>query len=147
MAQTTLDIGVFAHPRASGLQLFLWRLFNQKIITMKEYLFLLRAGKPMDEKTEAENKSELQAWGAYMGKLMQNGNMSGGLPLVSGGKTVSASGTTAEPVTSAKEGIVGGYLIVKADSLDQAVEFARDCPHIANEGNIEVREIAPMPAM
>jgi hypothetical protein len=114
---------------------------------MKEYLLLLRAGRPLSSKTEAENKAELQAWGAYMGALAQGGNMVGGLPLVSGGKTVSADGVTAEAVTSAKEGIVGGYLIIKADSLEKAAELAKDCPHIANEGNIEVREIAPMPAM
>ena len=36
---------------------------------MKEYLFLLRGGKPMSAKTEAENKAEMQAWGAYMGEL------------------------------------------------------------------------------
>jgi hypothetical protein len=114
---------------------------------MKEYLLLLRGGKPMTSKTEAENKAELQAWGAYMGGLTQKAQLVGGLPLVSGGKTVSANGTNANAVTSAKEGIVGGYLIVKAGSLDEASEIAKACPHIANEGNIEVREIAPMPAM
>jgi hypothetical protein len=114
---------------------------------MKEYLLLLRGGKPMSSKTEAENKAEMQAWGAYMGNLSQKGELAGGLPLVSGGKTVSAKGTTSEAVTSAKEGIVGGYLIVKAESLDAAAEIAKACPHITNEGNIEVREIAPMPSM
>ncbi|HLY69290.1 MAG TPA: YciI family protein [Puia sp.] len=114
---------------------------------MKEYLLLLRGGIPMSEKTEAENKAELQAWGSYMGGLMQSGTLTGGLPLVAGGMVVSPSGTTNEAVSSAKEGIVGGYLIVKADSLEKAAELARSCPHIANDGNIEVREIAPMPAM
>ncbi|HXB45725.1 MAG TPA: YciI family protein [Puia sp.] len=114
---------------------------------MKEYLLLLRGGKPMSAKTDAENKAEMQAWGAYMGSLTAAGSFVGGLPLVSGGKVVSLSGTSAEPVTSSKEGIVGGYLILKADSLEKAVELAKQCPHIANEGNVEVREIAPMPAM
>jgi len=114
---------------------------------MKEYLLLLRGGIPADKKTEAENKAEMQAWGAYMGGLAQSGSFVGGLPLVGGGKTVSAKGTTSEAVTSAKEGIVGGYLIIKADSLEKAAELAKACPHIANEGNVEVREIAPMPAM
>ncbi|MGH2566576.1 MAG: YciI family protein [Ginsengibacter sp.] len=114
---------------------------------MKEYLLLLRGGIPMASKTEAENKAETKAWGGYMAALGQKGQLSGGLPLQSGGKTVSAKKTTNEAVTSAKEGIVGGYLIVKAGSLDEAVKIAKDCPHIANEGNIEVREIAPMPAM
>lgn len=114
---------------------------------MKEYLLLLRGGKPAASKTEAENKAEMQAWGAYMGKLGQAGQFVGGLPVVGGGKTVAASGITNEAVTSAKEGIVGGYLIVKADSLEAAATLAKQCPHIDNEGNIEVREIAPMPAM
>ncbi|MCF6401342.1 YciI family protein [Chitinophaga filiformis] len=114
---------------------------------MKDYLLLLRGGIPMTSKTEAQNKAEMQEWGAYMGGLGQTGKLVGGLPLVGGGRTVSANGTTAEAVTSAKEGIVGGYLIVKAGSFDEAVEIAKKCPHIANEGNIEVREIAPMPAM
>jgi hypothetical protein len=114
---------------------------------MKEYLLLLRGGKPMTSKTEAENKAEMKAWGAYMEGLGKKGQLTGGLPLVSGGAVVSAKGTVADPVKSAKEGIVGGYLIVKADSLAQATEIAKACPHIANEGNVEIREIAPMPAM
>jgi hypothetical protein len=120
---------------------------TKKIIIMKEYLFLLRGGIPVTAKTDAENKAEMQAWGVFMGGLAQSGSFVGGLPLVSGGKVVSASGISAEPVNSPKEGIVGGYLIIKADSLEKAAELAKDCPHIANEGNIEVREIAPMPAM
>jgi len=114
---------------------------------MKEYLFLLRAGKPTASKTEEEQKAEMQAWGAYMGELSQKGQFVGGLPLQSGGKTVSAGKTTDEAVTSAKEGIVGGYLIIKAENIDEATAIANACPHVANEGNVEVREIAPMPAM
>ena len=99
---------------------------------MKEYLLLLRGGKPTASKTEAENKAEMQAWGAYMGRLAQNGSFVGGLPVVGGGKTVFADSIVGEAVTSAKGGIVGGYLIVKAESLDQATGIAKDCPHIAN---------------
>jgi hypothetical protein len=114
---------------------------------MKEYLLLLRAGRPANSKSDAENKAELQAWGAYMADLGKKGQFVSGLPLVSGGMLVSPTGTLSEPVNSPKEGIVGGYLIVKADNLQKATELAKACPHIANEGNIEVREIAPMPAM
>jgi hypothetical protein len=114
---------------------------------MKEYLFLLRGGRPMSAKTEEENKAEMQAWGAYMGRLGEKNQFAGGLPLVSGGMVVSAQGILSEPVNSGKEGIVGGYLIVKADNLQKAAELAKECPHISNEGNIEIREMAPMPAM
>jgi hypothetical protein len=114
---------------------------------MKEYLFLLRGGKPASAKTEAENKAEMQAWGAYMSSLGEKSQFVGGLPLVSGGMVVTPDGLKSEPVNSGKEGIVGGYLIIKAENQQKAAELAKACPHIANEGNIEVREIAPMPAM
>ncbi|MEP7143265.1 MAG: YciI family protein [Ferruginibacter sp.] len=114
---------------------------------MKEYLLLLRGGKPMASKTAEEGKAEMQAWGIYMDGLGKSGSLVMGLPLVGGGKTVFANSVTDEAITSAKEGIVGGYLIVKAESLDAAADIAKGCPHITNEGNIEVREIAPMPAM
>src|ERR1700737_688950 len=38
---------------------------------------------------------------------------------------------------------IGGFIIVKADSVDQAVEFAKGCPVLQGEGNsVEVRKIA-----
>jgi hypothetical protein len=114
---------------------------------MKDYLFLLRGGIPMTSKTEAQQKAELQSWNTYMGDLQKKGKLVGGLPLIGGGKTVSAKKTNNEAVTSAKEGIIGGYLIVKADTLDEAATIANKCPHISNEGNIEVREIGVMPTL
>jgi hypothetical protein len=114
---------------------------------MKEYLFLLRGGKPVTDKTEAERKAEMQAWGYFMGSLGEKGQIVSGLPLVSGGMVVTPHGLRSEPVNSAKEGIVGGYLIIKAENEQKAAELAKACPHIANEGNIEIREIAPMPAV
>ena len=38
---------------------------------------------------------------------------------------------------------IGGLIIVKAASIDEAVEFAKGCPVLAGDGNsVEVRKIA-----
>ena len=38
---------------------------------------------------------------------------------------------------------IGGYMIVKAGSVEEAVEFAKGCPVLQGEGNsVEVRKIA-----
>ena len=38
---------------------------------------------------------------------------------------------------------IGGYIIVKAESVDEAVGFAKGCPVLQGEGNsVEVRKIA-----
>ena len=39
---------------------------------------------------------------------------------------------------------IGGYIIVKADSVDEAVEFAKGSPVLQGKGNsVEVRKISP----
>jgi hypothetical protein len=38
---------------------------------------------------------------------------------------------------------IGGFMTVKADSIEEAVEFAKGCPVLQGEGNtVEVRKIA-----
>jgi hypothetical protein len=38
---------------------------------------------------------------------------------------------------------IGGYIIVKADSVDEAVQYAKGCPVLQGDGNsVEVRKIA-----
>lgn len=58
------------------------------------------------------------------------------------GKVVRTSGVIDGPFAEAKE-IVGGYMVVAADSYDQAIEIATGCPGIMHPGSsLEVREIA-----
>ena len=38
---------------------------------------------------------------------------------------------------------IGGFIMVKAESVDEAVEFAKGCPVLQGEGNtVEVRKVA-----
>ncbi|HWZ22458.1 MAG TPA: YciI family protein [Cytophagaceae bacterium] len=38
---------------------------------------------------------------------------------------------------------IGGFIVVKADSVEEAVEFAKGCPVLQGEGNsMEIRKIA-----
>jgi hypothetical protein len=47
------------------------------------------------------------------------------------------------PFAESKE-VVGGYLIVSAPGLDDAVQLARGCPIFEAEGSVEVRPIIHM---
>jgi len=38
---------------------------------------------------------------------------------------------------------VGGYIVVEADSYEKAVEIAKGCPILENNGTVEIREIVP----
>ena len=39
---------------------------------------------------------------------------------------------------------VGGYTIIKAETLEEAAELAKDCPIFLMGGNVEVRAIIGM---
>ena len=61
--------------------------------------------------------------------------------LAGAGKVVTAQAVTDGPFIEAKE-IVGGYMIVQADSFDEAVAVARESPGVGMPGSsVEVREI------
>jgi hypothetical protein len=65
-----------------------------------------------------------------------------GGPLKPGGKVLTASGVTDGPFTEAKE-MVGGYMLVSAESVEQALEVARESPALMMPGSsVEIRELA-----
>ena len=62
--------------------------------------------------------------------------------LQSAGKIVTAEGAADGPFVEAKE-IIGGFMIVAADSIEEAVEVVRQSPGVARPGSsVEVREIS-----
>ena len=62
--------------------------------------------------------------------------------LMPGGKILSAAGVTDGPFVEVKE-IVGGFMIIAADSLELALEVARHSPGLMSPGSsIEVRELS-----
>lgn len=57
------------------------------------------------------------------------------------GSVVTSTGVADGPFVEAKE-VVGGYMIVEAESLEKAIEVARGCPGVVMPGSsVEVREI------
>lgn len=81
------------------------------------------------------------AFNAWKEKFKDNILDMGG-KLTPGGTVVSSSGATDGPFVEAKE-IVGGYMLVSAESLARALEVARESPGVMMPGSsVEVREIA-----
>ena len=110
---------------------------------MNEYLFLFRGGSTMGQ-SPAEMQAQLKRWGAWIESLAQKGRFTAGQPLGREGKVMHKRAITDGPFAEAKD-LVGGYLIVKAETLEAATELARECPIFENpEGTVEVRPIAKM---
>jgi hypothetical protein len=113
---------------------------------MKEYLFIIRGGEDIAAiKSPEEMEEHMQHWQKWMGGIASKGKLVGGQPLMTEGKSLINSGAKVidRPLAEGKE-LVGGYIIVKADSLNEATEIAKGCPGFEHECTVEVREIRPM---
>jgi hypothetical protein len=80
------------------------------------------------------------AFNAWKEKFKENILDMGG-KLAPSGKVVTTSGATDGPFVEAKE-IVGGYMLVSAETFDRAVEVAREMPMLMPGSSIEIREVA-----
>jgi hypothetical protein len=114
---------------------------------MEKFMYLFRGGEnhahnAADSEKAAKN---MQAWMSWMQSLQQKGILIGGEPLqptgiqVNGSKKVVTNG----PFVEAKE-MVGGYLIVNAKDINEAVEISKGCPIFNEDGKLEVRPIQKM---
>ena len=100
---------------------------------------LLYTGGGMPE-TEAEQAAVLQAWGVWYGKV-GSAVVDGGNPFTPIAKSIASNGTVSDgPVGT----MATGYTIIKADSLDAAVEMAKSCPILQGGGQITVYETFPV---
>jgi hypothetical protein len=80
----------------------------------------------------------------WMGGIASRNKLSGGngLPFADARVVWSDKAVTTGPFGKIRE-TIGGYIIVKADSIEEAVEFAKGCPVLQGDGNsVEVRKIA-----
>jgi hypothetical protein len=111
---------------------------------MEKFMYLFRGGMAAEEAANVPAE-HMQKWQQWMQSLAQKGIMIGGEPLQPSGKQVSGSKKviTDGPFVEAKE-LVGGYLIVNAKDINEAVEISKSCPIFELDGKLEVRPIQKM---
>lgn len=87
----------------------------------------------------------MKPWQDWMGSLAaQNKLVNPGNRLESSGKVVKAGNMITDgPYVEIKEAI-GGYTIIRAESLEEAAKLTQGCPIFQIGGNVEIRTIVPM---
>ena len=114
---------------------------------MTEFLLIFRRDSSGSEPTPSPEQLQgmMKPWQDWMGSLAaQNKLVSSGNRLASDGRVIKPNKViTNGPFVEIKEAI-GGYIIIKAASLDEAALLSLDCPILRIGGNVEVRKIVPM---
>ena len=110
---------------------------------MSEFILLFRQS-TLERK--AMSPTELEAitkrWQAWAGGIAAQGKMaSNGTRLAMEGKVLRADGLVTDgPFVEVKERL-GSFLVVKADSLDEATALAHGCPVLDIGGSVEIRPL------
>ncbi|MDE3058985.1 MAG: transcription initiation protein [Bacteroidota bacterium] len=109
---------------------------------MKEFMFIFRFTNP-DEASWHNTKMSAKQWQDWIGGIAAQNKLSAtGKRLGTDGSVVKPNNVITDgPYTEIKE-TLGGYMFVKAESLEEAVEMAKGCPLIqTNSGTVEVRPV------
>ena len=111
---------------------------------MNEFMLIFRH----EDGSKVASPEQLQMWMKqtmdWIGGIAAQNKFSGGngLPFDDSRVVNHNKVVTNGPFGEIKE-TIGGYIIVKAASVDEAVEFAKGCPVLQGPGNtVEVRKIA-----
>jgi len=114
---------------------------------MSEFLLIFRRETAGSEPPPSPEQLQgmMKPWQDWMGSLAaQDKLVSSGNRLASDGRVVKPGRViTNGPFVEIKEAI-GGYIVIKAASLDEAALLSLDCPILRVGGNVEVRTIVPM---
>ena len=109
---------------------------------MKDYIIFIREDVArMAQLSEEEFQTEIQQYGEWVETMSKSGHYVAGDPLESEGKYLRKDSIQSDgPFIESKEAI-SGYVIIKAQDMDEAVSLARKCPIFQYDGALEVRPI------
>jgi hypothetical protein len=107
----------------------------------ENYLLLFRSVDWYKGLPEEKVQEIVTNWMDWYAGLVKNGVVEGGRPLAPEGRVVRAAGAISDgPFAEAKE-TVGGYFVLNAATMDEAVAVARQCPGLPYGVNVEVRPL------
>ena len=119
---------------------------------MKDFMLVFRGTLENEEafarKSPKEMEAEMAVWQVWMDGIAQQGRLVGGQPLFPHGKVLRGTSrkVTDGPYVEGKD-VVGGYVLIKADSYDDAIKLSHGCPVFQSpDGSVEIREILPVPS-
>lgn len=106
-----------------------------------EYLLLFRGNDWYKGLSPEEMQGVASKWMGWFKRLMDEGICLAGQPLEQEGKVVSGKNgrvVSDGPFAESKEA-VGGYFLLRVNTMDEAVAIAKECPGLAYGIQVEVR--------
>ncbi len=112
---------------------------------MKDFIFLFRQDDTNcnTQASPKEMEETVRSWQEWIGNIAAQGKLADHGNRLSGeGKVLKPGGVITDgPFVEIRERL-GGFIVVKAEDLDDATTLAHGCPALTGGGSVEVRQIA-----
>ena len=103
-----------------------------------EFVFLFR--EPVLNHSPEKQEEIYKKWKDWVGGIAAQGKLANkGIHLAAEGSVLKAGGIVTDgPFVEIRE-ILGGFIVVKADNMDEAITLAHGCPGLEVGGSVEIR--------
>lgn len=108
---------------------------------MEDFVLLFRQPVPENSNlSENEMQAIFKKWDNWFGGIAAQGKLANmGIRLAPPGKVLKAGGVITDgPFVEIRERL-NGFIIIKADSLEEAITLAHGCPVLEINGTVEIR--------
>ena len=112
--------------------------------TKNDYMLLLSSTAWYNELSAVEVQKISDQCNAWAGELAVQGKVKGGQALLRKGATVSGKNgrmVSDGPFAEVPKSAVGGYMVLEAESLEEAIAIAKGHPILAYDTSIEIRPV------
>lgn len=107
---------------------------------MEKFMLIFTGGIQQDASPQ-DLQTNMGKWMSWVEKLQKEGRYASGEALLPGGKLVSGKTVVTDgPYTEGKE-VVGGYFVVSANNLEEAVAECQHYPDFEHGGQVQVRQV------
>lgn len=112
---------------------------------LKNFMMIFRFEPNFEyQPTAQELEQQKQQWGSFIGNLAITEKLVATHQLGFNGVQVSADLSTQEGINISEGQTLGGNMIVRANSVEEAADLAKACPILQMGGTVEIRDILPM---
>ena len=115
---------------------------------MKEYLLLFRnASSPNGYLASSQDMAEdMPKWQSWIGGIAMQGKLVHTAPMEFAASLVSSDAVTSGPHKESNSVLVSGFLICKAENLEEVQEWSKTCPILKyTHSSVEIRPLIPFP--
>lgn len=111
---------------------------------LQDFMLLFRMQPSHQQPTPAQWVAMQQQWGSYIGGIAVQAKLVSTSRLGVDGNCIDSRLALSPGINMVGNETVTGNMVIKAASLQEATEIARECPVLAMGGSVEVRNIIPV---